>query len=207
MKKKEKLEEILHDIAESNGLDVVETTSQRNGYPSEIKKAIVGFMDWAQLREVVQKYEIVPLYSLELHKRDGWDLWYRGSRTSVPMEFRVDKWGDNYYSLNGDWKDERVFMKNHVMEIFEGFRENTDNLTFDNIRNFFDNFSEIWNEVQLIGDLDAEVVVRTDNDGVHRYVETMRTHPMGINHDGRSVQIALMIDEEKIDDIFRDFEE
>ena len=33
----------LREIAESNNLEVIETTSQANGYPSNLKDAIIGF--------------------------------------------------------------------------------------------------------------------------------------------------------------------
>lgn len=70
----------MNEIAYVCGLDVVETTTGRNGYPQNIKQAIIGFDNWKYAESTAERY---GLRITTLHKRDGWQLWERNGDTTL----------------------------------------------------------------------------------------------------------------------------
>jgi hypothetical protein len=69
-----KLVNLKKEIAKKKNLAFVDTTSQRNGYPSDTSKALVGFSSLDSADNFAKRYglETVLLYS-----KDGWNFWAR----------------------------------------------------------------------------------------------------------------------------------
>ena len=66
------------DLAAQGGFELIETTSERSGYPLDLKKAIIGFDSMEEAREYAEQHDL----SIEIfHKRDGWNVWYRTGTT------------------------------------------------------------------------------------------------------------------------------
>lgn len=67
----------LGQIAYENDLEVIQTTSESNGYPRNLRYVILidEDWDWEDIKEIANKYN---LDIIELHKREGWQLWARG---------------------------------------------------------------------------------------------------------------------------------
>jgi len=58
----------------ANEFTLIETTSEANGYPRNLRKAIIGFETFEQAKELAEKHNL----SVEMfERRDGWDLWAR----------------------------------------------------------------------------------------------------------------------------------
>ena len=62
------------ELSKRQNLDLVDTTSQANGYPSNEVTAIVGFSTIETAENFANKY---GLSTVVLHKRDGWHFWAR----------------------------------------------------------------------------------------------------------------------------------
>ena len=62
------------ELSKRKNLDLVDTTSQANGYPSNEVTAIVGFSTLETAENFANKYEFSTVL---LHKRDGWNFWAR----------------------------------------------------------------------------------------------------------------------------------
>ena len=62
------------ELSKRKNLDLVYTTSQANGYPSNEVTAIVGFSTLETAENFAKKY---GLSTVVLHKRDGWNFWAR----------------------------------------------------------------------------------------------------------------------------------
>ena len=88
----------LAEIADVEGLEYLETTSGMSGYPQNIKGAIVGFEDWEQLEKIAIKYN---LNAINLHGRDGWQLYERQGIASEPYKNNCNDYGDNYSQEDG----------------------------------------------------------------------------------------------------------
>lgn len=62
------------ELSKRQNLDLVDTTSQANGYPSNEISAIVGFSKLETAENFAKKY---GLSTVALYKRDGWNFWAR----------------------------------------------------------------------------------------------------------------------------------
>ena len=62
------------ELSKRQNLDLIDTTSQANGYPSNEISAIVGFSRLETAENFAKKY---GLSTVVLHKRDGWNFWAR----------------------------------------------------------------------------------------------------------------------------------
>jgi len=92
------LQEIIDNYSLINPFKVIETTSERNGYPSNLKKAIIGFDTFEDAKEIADIYGLSIQY---FKKKDGWNLWYRtGNIAHNPMQNKAEDYGDNYREYN-----------------------------------------------------------------------------------------------------------
>lgn len=102
--------ELLENIAYEQGLELIETTSERNGYPSNLRKAIIGFDSFEQAQELAERY---GLKVQEFERRDGWQLWYRTGDTVYEAYDYEQFWRDG---LN---EDIEVFKPGEEEEVIE----------------------------------------------------------------------------------------
>ena len=94
------LEQISYDYPQ---LEMIETTDQRNGYPSCLRCALIGFENWGEIEQIQKEYD-VDEYPQIFTKRDGWNLWYRTNDTAFePFVMDSDiqnDYGDDYTIFN-----------------------------------------------------------------------------------------------------------
>ena len=55
----------IHEVAEENNLDVISTTTGKNGYPQSVKYAITGFPNFSEAEKLAEKYGFAYHYFLE----------------------------------------------------------------------------------------------------------------------------------------------
>ena len=56
------------NLAEVEGLEFIETTSERNGYPSNLQGAIIGFESFKQAEEIAEKLPSVTDQIIHEHE-------------------------------------------------------------------------------------------------------------------------------------------
>ncbi len=67
----------------ANEFELIETTSEPNGYPRNLRKAIIGFESFEQAEELAEKHGL----SIEMfERRDGQDLWTRRDTIHKPFD-------------------------------------------------------------------------------------------------------------------------
>ena len=64
----------IHEVAEENNLDVISTTTGKNGYPQSVKYAITGFPNFSEAEKLAEKY---GLRITTFWKKAGWQLYVR----------------------------------------------------------------------------------------------------------------------------------
>lgn len=164
----------LREIASEYDLEFVETTDQMNGYPSNIKGAIIGFDNFELAEELANKYSL----DIEvLTRHDGQQLWHRtGNWANGPLEITENDFGDDFSFLS----DDENFYDNEVKPFLDDF----DNL--DDLMAFVKGKAKIAEELATVGD--DYVVVTCQG----KYYDTINTRPMMFENDGKYWTIALI---------------
>lgn len=166
----------LSDIAEENGLELIDTTSARNGYPQDLKNAIIGFDSFEQAEKLAKENGM----SIEaFKKRDGWDLWYRtGCKMGTPFLRTADDFGDDYRGYSKD--DLEDFYLNEVQPMVSDFED------FDSLRCFLDKMQEIYHAIEDADD--DELVITYEG----HYYETIKKAVMEYTLDTHHYAIGLI---------------
>ena len=164
------------DLAAKAGLELIETTSERNGYPRCLKKAIIGFDSMEEARECAEQHDL----SVEIfHKRDGWNVWYRtGNRAYEPFTRTAENYGDDYLLFTAD--DAADYYENEVQEIISDF----DN--FDDVENFLKERREVYDAICALGEDEAVVTYRGS------FYEEIKLHSMSYYFDTHHYAIGLI---------------
>lgn len=170
------LVEDLIDIAEEYDLQFVETTDQRNGYPSNIKGAIIGMESFELAEEIAKKYNL----DIELITRhDGWQLWYRtGGWMNEPLKITEDIFSDDTRLFTAEDADD--YFENEVKPLLEDCDD------FDAAEEIIANGKKIYQVLCELDDDEAAVVVAGE------YDDTINLHPMQFSYDSKTDAIALI---------------
>lgn len=89
------VEKTLEEIAYENGLEIVETTSERTGYPSHMMDALTGFSSFAEAKRIADEHNLTLIW---IDQRDGWQNWHRGDMASEPMSINSSDFGETITS-------------------------------------------------------------------------------------------------------------
>jgi hypothetical protein len=163
-------------IAEKEGLDIIETTSGSNGYPSNLGKALIGFESFEKVEELAIKYN---LEIAQFNKKDGWHFWFRaGSGVYEPFNNSAADYGDNYDEFQK--MEESEFIEKEVKFFFDDDRE-----SFEEIEAFLKQKKEIWQEIEKMND--GEIVITYEG----RYYETIQKQSMAFYYDTKHTVIGL----------------
>lgn len=178
--KREVMRKDLECIAEENGLEVITTTSARNGYPQRLQRAIIGFDTFEDAEKLAQEKGL----SIEIFtKRDGWSLWYRtGTHAMAPFERSVEEYGDDYRQYSKE--DLEDFYMNEVQPSVCAFDD------FESLRCFLDTMEEIRDRIEDAAD--DEIIIASYGG----YCDTVKKTQMAYVFDTHHFAIGL-IDRDK----------
>lgn len=172
MSKKDSLEY----IAYQNGLELIETTSERNGYPSHLRYAIIGFDSFEQAEKLANENNLQIEF---FKKRDGWQLYWRtGNSAYEPIEISADDFGDNYSSFSKSDLDD--YYENEIKPFLNGFENIKD------LEKFIKTQKEI---IEKIEDTDDDEIVIT---GYRQYYDTFKKYSMSFSFDTHTTVIGLI---------------
>lgn len=166
----------LAEIASENGLQLIETTASRTGYPEGLQKAIIGFDTFGQA-EALAKENGLRIEFFQQH--DGWDLWYRtGWQAGEPFLRSAEDYGDDYSEFSK--KDLEGFYENNVQPMVSDFED------FDSLRSFLNMEEKIKDEIEEAED--DEIVITCCGE----YYDTIKERPMAYHYDAHSYAIGLI---------------
>lgn len=166
----------LESIAEENGLEVITTTSARNGYPQRLQRAIIGFDTFEDAEKLAHEKGL----SIEIFtKREGWSLWYRtGNHALAPFERSAEEYGDEYRQYSKE--DLEGFYVNEVQPSVCAFDD------FESLRCFLDNMEEIRDRIE---DADDDEIILASYGG---YYDTVKKTTMAYVYDTHHFAIGLI---------------
>lgn len=138
----------LREIACYENLEYIETTSQANGYPANIKGAIIGFDSFEQAKQLAEEHGL----SMEMFtRRDGWQLWHRtGNKAWHGFVRHQEDFGDDYKFFEAG--DQFNYFENEVQDVL------ADCENFIDARRVLDDAEKVYDK---ICDIDDEEVVVT----------------------------------------------
>ena len=117
MTKEEKIEQFI----EENNLKRIEITTGNNGYPQNLRKAIIGFDNYKQLEEFTSLKEDKEWNECQIfRKRDGWQLYENRGYTfeSFTINDYINKVNDCY----------EVNITTEIEYLTDGIKDNIDDL-------------------------------------------------------------------------------
>ena len=166
----------LESIAEENGLEVITTTSAKNGYPQRLQAAIIGFDTFEDAEKMASENGL----SIEIFtKRDGWRLWYRtGNHALAPFERDCAVYGDEYRQYSKE--DLEGFYANEVQPSVYIFDD------FESLRCFLDIMEGIRDKIE---DADDDEIILASLGG---YYDTIKKTTMSYCYDTRHFAIGLI---------------
>ena len=166
----------LESIAEEYGLEVISTTSARNGYPQRLRPAIIGFDTFEDAERIAADEGLsIEVFS----KRDGWNLWYReGNHALAPFERDGAEYGDEYRQYSKE--DLEGFYMNEVQPSVCAFDD------FASLRCFLDIMEEVRDKIEEADD--NEIVLATCGG----YYDTIKKVTMSYCYDTHHFAIGLI---------------
>ena len=166
----------LQSIAEENGLEVIVTTSARNGYPQRLQRAIIGFDTFEDAEKLANENGL----SIEtFSKHDGWSLWYRtGNHALAPFERDGAEYGDEYRQYTKEDLD--GFYANEVLPSVCAFDD------FVSLRCFLNIMEEIRDKIEEADD--NEIILATSGG----YYDTIEKTTMWYRYDTHQFIIGLI---------------
>lgn len=166
----------LESIAEENGLEVITTTSARNGYPQRLQRAIIGFDSFEDAEKLAHEKGL----SIEIFtKHDGWSLWYRtGNHALAPFERSVEEYGDEYRQYSK--QDLEGFYMNEVQPSVSAFDD------FKSLRYFLLIMEEIRDKIEFADE--DEIILATCGG----YYDTIKKTTMWYRYDTHNFAIGLI---------------
>ena len=166
---------LLRELADNNALQFIETTSATNGYPQDLKPALIGFNDYEEAEEFAQEH---GLQTYIFHKRDGWQLWQRSKPAYEPMTITSDDYGDDYNMFTHDELDD--YFGNEVKPRLDDF----DNM--EELKKFLNDQEEIMNELERCNENEAVITYCGD------YYDTVKVKSIEWSHDTHNYVIGVM---------------
>lgn len=144
----------LREIAGNENLKFVETTSGANGYPENLRGAIIGFETFDHAEKIAKKYN---LEIKEFFKKNGHDLWGRTGYTAYePLSYGENDFGDNAKGIAfDDYENEADFLKE---EVFPFIDEDSFN-SFDELNDFLKLKEKIWEEIECMDESEIMIIV------------------------------------------------
>ena len=127
--------------AEELGYKIVETTSEGNGYPSNLKKAVIGFETFEDAEKFAEENggEII-----ELRRKAGQELWSRYGRMFEAYDMKKVYADEPCYEMYFCGDEERFtdMVKEQISEMND----------FALIKDYVEEKEEIWDEFCTLGE-------------------------------------------------------
>ena len=168
----------LNELVENSELELttISTTSTYNGYPANVKPAIIGFDNFEEAEKFAKAHH---LDIIRVERANGSDLWTRRGTAYKELERDGSEFGDDWTVYNPLSFDAQEFFADTVKDVV------TDMETLDDAIECLNEFKELINAINNADD-DELVLV---NNG---QIETIETHCMRYSYDSRTYAIAVV---------------
>ena len=150
----------LNEAAQNFNLEIVNTNSDLNGYPSDLKEALTGFASFEEAEKVAEE---IGGHVEKLVRPFGHEFWTRDGRMYEPVSFTAEMFGDNYAIFEDAedyWKDAQEVL---AKKIESSDLEEVENIMKD-IRKAYDAIDNLK---------EGEVALCENYRGIYLYRQTL----------------------------------
>ena len=175
-----------NELIANSGLDleVITTTTGRNGYPENLITAAIGFDNFDEAEKFAKENK---LELIRVQRKFGQNLWNRMGSAYKELERDGSEFGDDYtvydptyYYSEQEFSEDKFYEKT-VRDII-GEME-----TFDQARDMLDGFEQVSNALSVCAD-DEFVVCSGSYDGN----EIIKKHCMNYSYDSMDYAIVAI---------------
>lgn len=138
----------------------IQTTSDANGYPTNLKNGYIGFETWAEAKKFAEEKDLALMC---ISQNAGWQVWHREDSVYEPMTITAADYGDDY---NFETDAEKYF--ENEREILE------DCDTIEEAEEKLKTMREVVDAIKAADIAGGEVVVTCCGE----YCETIKTETM-----------------------------
>ena len=165
----------IHEVAEENNLDVISTTTGKNGYPQSVKYAITGFPNFSEAEKLAEKY---GLRITTFWKKAGWQLYVRDRNTTFePMRISAENYGDDYMAF--DSSSVESFYEDEVKPLLDDIN------SLEDLEKFVSARKELLDEIKSIDE--TQLVIACHG----HYYETVDRETMEWSFDSKTYVIGV----------------
>lgn len=181
------------NLAEALGLEYVETTIERNGYPNNLKFAMIS----ESIDELNETADYLEKLGFEvdkyiLHKKDGWHLWSRANENFFEKgQFMQVE--DSDYCFDFVYEDKPKLTKKELFSFFYGDRNEFDDELLETLDHKID---ELFNEMAF-HKKDTRFFVDMDEKAIEYSVSEDDAY---YSYDTNHYQLAIMVEDFNIED-------
>jgi hypothetical protein len=177
---KEKFNELLHKFGseiDNLGLDVIEFTSDYDGYPRGLYNGLAGFDSFEDAEKFAKAH---GMQVVRAHRRDGWQLWYSDGRWTEPLNI------EDYFEAADheiDWYDNSDEDRERLLRDLKGMIEGLESI--EEIQAVANTAKEVLDQMD---EIDDNQKIMVDNGDVSAY----DAHPTRVHDDDATeYQIAV----------------
>ena len=168
----------IHEVAEENNLDVISTTTGKNGYPQSVRYAITGFPNFSEAEKLAEKY---GLRITTFWKKAGWQLYVRDRNTTFePMRISAENYGDDYMAF--DSSSVESFYEDEVKPLLDDIN------SLEDLEKFVSARKELLDEIKSIDE--TQLVIACHG----HYYETIDKETMEWSFDSKTYVIGVIKD-------------
>lgn len=160
-------------------IETIQTTSDRNGYPRELKYATIGFETFEEAEEYAKENDMTVR---SFYKKDGWSLWTRDGFPLKAFQLQASDFSDDYRQYN--WCDAERFWEEAQEEAVE--LKEFDDWSDEQIEDYLEKAREVCKEIAKLKE--GQFACVYDNNIYAVYdLETMN-----YSHDGTTYAIGCI---------------
>lgn len=162
----------VYQLAEDNGLNVVETTEGVNGYPKNLNIAITGFDSYKEAKEFADEHNMEVV---GLQKNDGWSLWEKSKYGSTQLDATLFQSDDAKMFFDEDDLNDEI----------NRLAEDAEDIPLEDKMKAMRQFQSVYDELRYISNGELVVLENGEAKTLDRFVTELK-------YDNKTIITAVM---------------
>ena len=169
----------LNEAAQNFNLEIVNTNSDLNGYPSDLKEALTGFASFEEAEKVAEE---IGGHVEKIVRPFGHEFWTRDGRMYEPVSFTAEMFGDNYAIFED--------AENYWKVAQEVLAEKIESSDLEEVENIMKDIRKAYDAIDNLKE--GEVALCENYRGIYLYRQTLS--PAEYTFDSKDYAIGVIAD-------------